>query len=153
MYARVGLSLYAHYIYTHTVLLPAYCDPQHKGITALGMYLQGQTFWLHVQSKSSGSLALYQPINSIDVTVLLDRGHIQEHYLPHAHFVKYPSTFCFLHNSPVCVNHVTSSKSIGKGPQTHRIFLKLQSPLCPFLIFFHAAVQVRKFGCSFLWGN
>lgn len=150
MYACVGLSIYAHYTYTHRVL-PAYYDPQHKGNTVLDTYLQGQKFWLHIQSKSFGSLALYQLINSIDVMVFLDRRHIQKHYLLHTCFLKYLSRFCFLYNSPVRVNHVTSSKRGGKWHQTHHILLKLQSPLCPFLIFFHTAVQICKFGCSFLW--
>lgn len=38
----------------------------------------------------------------------------------------------------------------GEENKTHHVFLKLQSPLCPFLIFFHTAVQIRKFRCSFL---
>lgn len=40
-----------------------------------------------------------------------------------------------------------------ENPQTHLVFLKLQSLLWLFLIFFLTAVQIRKFGCCFLWGE
>lgn len=108
-----SLSLSASNVYTH-IVLPAYYDPQHEGNTALGIYLQGQTLRLHTQSKPFGSLALYQLINSIDMIAFLDRGHVHEYYVLRIHFVKYFSRFCCFYNSPIRVNHVTSSKRGGK---------------------------------------